>query len=168
MLSLLPHFLLVNIYAQHLYKICCQQIIRRQPSGQQIGAFSIGHWQCFFRSRKPVPSLLQSGARQVTRSLSDVATPFRTWSIIICLESLNASSRLWFHANLEFCLTRSRKDSMTGPNEYAQATWLMSPNHDLVSVIALGTEKLRIACIMDSEGVTLEGVIWRPSNCTKS
>ena len=49
---------------------------------------------------------------------------------------------------------------MTGPNEYAQATWLMSPNYDLVSVIVLGTGKLCIACIMNLEGVTPEGVIW--------
>ena len=48
---------------------------------------------------------------------------------------------------------------MTGPNEYTQATWLMNPNHDLASVIVLGPGKLHITCIMDSEGVTLEGVI---------
>ena len=40
--------------------------IRCQPSEQQIGALSMVHWQCFCRSRKPIPSLLQSGARQVT------------------------------------------------------------------------------------------------------
>ena len=95
--------------------------IRHKLLGQQIGAFSIVHWQCFCRSRKPILSLLQSGARQVTWSLSNVATPFWTTSIIICLEFLNVSSRLWFQANLEFCLTRSQKGSMTGPNEYAQA-----------------------------------------------
>ena len=54
--------------------------IRRQPLGQQIRAFSIVHWQCFCKSRKPIPSLLQSGARQVTRSLSNVATPFWTYT----------------------------------------------------------------------------------------
>ena len=64
------------------------------------------------------------------------------------------------------CLTRSRKGSITGPSEYAQATWLTSPNYDLVSVIVLGPGKFCIACIMDSEGVTPEGVIWRPPNYT--
>ena len=40
--------------------------IRGQPSGQQIGALSVMHMQYFCSSRKPIPSLLQSGARQVT------------------------------------------------------------------------------------------------------
>ena len=70
--------------------------IREQSSGQQIRAFSIVHWQCFCRSRKPISSLIQSRARQVTQSLSNVVTPFWTSSIITCLESLNVSSKLWF------------------------------------------------------------------------
>ena len=40
--------------------------IKRQPSGQQTGALSVMHMQYFYSSRKPIPSLLQSGARQVT------------------------------------------------------------------------------------------------------
>ena len=79
-----------------------------QPLGLHIGAFSTVHWQCFCRSRKLISSLLQSGARQVTQFLSNVATPFWTRSIITHLQSLNASSRLRFQANLESCLTRSQ------------------------------------------------------------
>ena len=41
--------------------------IRYQPSRQQIGAFSTVHRQCFCRSRKPIFSLFQSGARQVIK-----------------------------------------------------------------------------------------------------
>ena len=139
---------------------------RHQPLGQQLGAFSIVHWQCSRRSRKPIPCLLQSGARQVTWSLLNVVTPFWTRTIITSLESLNASSRLWFQANLEFFLTRSRKSNITGSNENTQATWLMIPNHDMGSVIVFGTGKLSITCIIDSKGVTPEGVIWSPPNYT--
>ena len=101
--------------------------IRHQPSGQQFRAFSIVHWQCFCRSRKSISSLLQSQARQVTRSLSNIATLFWTRSIITRLESLNVSSRLWFQVNLGLCLVRSQKSSMTWPNEYAKANWNQNP-----------------------------------------
>ena len=52
--------------------------IRRQPSGQQTGALSVVHMQYFCCSRKPIPSLLQSGARQVTQFFSNVKIPFLT------------------------------------------------------------------------------------------
>ena len=50
------------------------------PSGQHTGAFSSGghHVQCFCNSRKPIPSLLQSGAKQVILFISKVVTPFFT------------------------------------------------------------------------------------------
>ena len=50
-------------------------------------------------------------------------------------------------------MMRSRKGSMMGPSEYAQLTWLTSPNHDLASVSVLGMGKLDIASSMDLEGV---------------
>ena len=49
--------------------------IRCQPSGQQTGALSVVHMQYFCSSRKPIPSLLQSGVRQVTRFFSNVKIP---------------------------------------------------------------------------------------------
>ena len=42
-----------------------------QISGQQTEALSVMHMQYFCSSRKPIPSLLQSGARQVTRFFSN-------------------------------------------------------------------------------------------------
>ena len=50
--------------------------IRRQPSGHQTGALLVMCEKCFCRSRKSILSLLQSGARQVTQSFSNVAIPF--------------------------------------------------------------------------------------------
>ena len=72
--------------------------IRCHPSGQQMGALSVAHEQCFCNRRKPIPSLLQSGARQVMRFFSKVAMPFRTRSTMTCLEYWNAASRPWSQA----------------------------------------------------------------------
>ena len=108
--------------------------IRCHPSGQQTGALSVVHEQCFCNRRMPIPSLLQSGVRQMMRFFSNVAMPFRTRSTMTCLECWNTASRPWSQAKCESRLTRSRKGSMTGPSEYAHATWLTSPIHDLASV----------------------------------
>ena len=48
---------------------------------------------------------------------------------------------------------------MMGAREYAQATWLTSPNHDLAPVMFLGVGKSRMAVISFSEGVMPVGVI---------
>ena len=111
--------------------------VGRQPSGHQIGAFSTVHWQCFCRSWKPIPSLLRSGTRQVTQSLSNITTPFWTRSVITHLESLNASLRLWFQANLFDKVLKEQHD-------WTQwvCSGLTSPKHDLESVIVLGTRKV--------------------------
>ena len=141
---LLPHLRLVHIFFQHQYRICCQQI---------SGATNQGN---------------RREARQVMRFFSNVAMPFRTRSTMTCLECWNAASRPWSQAKCESCLTRSRKGSMTGPSEYAQATWLTSPNHDLASASVFGTGKFSIASSMGLEGVTPEDVIWSPPNSTMS
>ena len=92
-----------------------------QPSGQQTGALFNWHLQCFCSKRKPIPSLLQSGARQVILLMSNEAMPSLTRFMITCLDSMNASSRLMFHVKMEFFFTKSRKGSMIGLREYAQA-----------------------------------------------
>ena len=128
--------------------------IGRQPTG----ALSVIHMQYFCSSRKPIPSLLLSGVRQVTRFFSNVEIPFLTKSTMTFFECSNASLRLLSHTRCESHLTKSRNGSMTGPSEYAQATWLTSLNHDLTSVRVLGIGKPNIASSMDSEGVIPEGV----------
>ena len=90
------------------------------------------------------------------------------WMNITCLECWNASLRLLFHAKCESRLTRLWKRIMNGPSEYAQATCLTSPNHELASVSVFRIGKFNIASMMDSEGVIPEGVIWRSLNCTMS
>ena len=107
--------------------------------------FSVGHVQYLCNKRKPMPSLLQSGARPVTLLMSEMVTPILTKLIMICLDCWNAFSRLSFQTKCVFFLTRSRNGSIMGLNEYAHATWLTSPNQDLASVIFLGVGKLDIA-----------------------
>ena len=64
---------------------------------QQTGVLSMVYEQYFCSSRKPIPSLLQSGARQVAWSFSKVKMPFQTRFTMTFLECSNASSRLLFH-----------------------------------------------------------------------
>ena len=71
--------------------------IKCQPSGQQTGAFSVVHMQYFCSSRKPIPSLLQSGVRQVTRFFSNVEITFLTKSTMPFFECSNAYLRLLSH-----------------------------------------------------------------------
>ena len=99
----------------------------------------VGCMQYFCNNRKPMLSLLQSGARQVTLLMSTVVTPFLTKLTMICLDCWNTFSRLSFETKCVFFLTRSRNGSIMGLNEYAHATWLTSPNQDLASVIFLGS-----------------------------
>ena len=134
------------------------------PSEQYTGIFSVGLVQYFCNNRKPMSSLLQSGARQVTLLMLKVVTPFLTKLTMICLDCWNAFSRLSFQTKCVFFLTRSRNGSIMGLNEYAHATWLTSPNQDLASVIFLGVGKLDIAFNRLSQGVTPEDVIWRSPN----
>ena len=110
--------------------------IKYQPTGQQIRALSVVHEQCFCRWMKPILSLLQSGARQVTWSFSNVMMPFQTKST--CLEGWNAACR----ADSKMC--ESCLMSMIGPSEYTQATWLTRPQHDLASVNVLGLKCLKL------------------------
>ena len=46
------------------------------PLGQHTGAFLVGHVQYFCNNRKPMPSLLQSGTKQVTLLMLKVVMPF--------------------------------------------------------------------------------------------
>ena len=93
--------------------------IRCHPSGQLTGALSVAHEQCFCNRRKPIPSLLQSGVRQMMQFFSNMVMPFRTRSTMTCLECRNTALRPWSHTKCESCLTRLRKGSITGPREYA-------------------------------------------------
>ena len=140
------------------------------PSEQHTGVFFFlaGHVQYFCNNRKPMPSLLQSRARQVTLFMSKVVTPFLTKLTMICLDCWKAFSRLSFQTKCVFLLTRSRNGSIMGRNEYAHATWLTSLNQDLASVIFLEVGKVDIAFNRLSQGVTPEDVIWRPPNWTTS
>ena len=73
-----------------------------QPSWQHIGALSRGHLQCLCNKRNPIPSLLQSGARQVILLTSKVDMPSLTRLIITCFDWVKALSILSFNENTEF------------------------------------------------------------------
>ena len=89
----------------------------RHASGQYTGTFSMVHAQCFCNSRKPMPSLLQSGVRLVILLMSKVVTPFLTKPTTICLDCWNALSRFSFQTECGFCMTRFRKGNLRGLNE---------------------------------------------------
>ena len=133
----------------------------------QAPVFRKADWLCAWTMLLQVKET-QSGEKQVTRSVSNVAMPFCTKSTITCLACYNEAFRLWFHAKCGSRLTRSRNGSMTGPSEFAQASWLTSPNNELASMSVLGIEKFKIASSMNSEDASLAGVIWKPLNCTTS
>ena len=111
-----------------------------------------------------MPSLLQSGAKQVTLLMSNVETPCLTSLTMTCFDSWNAFSRVWFQLNLELFLTRSQNGSIIGLNEYAQASWFTRLNQDLASVMFLETRKFKIALSIDSEGDISDEVIYSPPN----
>ena len=138
----------------------------RHLLGQHTGAFSVGHEQCFCNSRKPMPSLLQSASRQVILLMSKVVMPFFTKPTMICLDCWNTFSRFSFQTKCVCFLTRFWNGSIIGLSEYAHATWLTSPNQDLVLMIFWWAGKLEIAFSKFSQGVT--PVIWRPPNWTTS
>ena len=104
----------------------------------------------------------------MTWSFSNVVIPFRTKSTITCLECWNTSSKFWFHTKFESCLMRSQKGCTSGPSEHTQAIWLTCSKHDLSSERVLRIGKFNIASSMNSDGVTAEGVIWRPPIYTTS
>ena len=158
-----PHLWLMSTCIRHQCRICCWQILG--PSLQEI-RLELCQW-CMNNASVGlgIPFLL---CRLVTRSFSNIVMSFRTKSTITFLEYWNAAIRFWFHIKRESYLTRLQKGSMTGPSEYAQATYLTSLNHDLASVSVLGIRTLSITSCMDSEGVTLESIIFRHPNCTMS
>ena len=106
------------------------------PSWQQNISWD-GHWQCFWNSQYPTPSLLQSVARHVGHSLSNMRTPSLILDVISSLDASNACWRSSVHMNWAEGFRRARNGAMTGAMEKANATWLTSPNQALMSVIPL-------------------------------
>lgn len=92
-----------------------------QPSWQQKISRD-EHWQCFWNSQYPTPSLLQSVARQKMR------TPSRILDVISSLEASNACWSSVVQANREDGLRNARNGAMTDVMEKAKATWLTRPN----------------------------------------
>ena len=82
------------------------------PSWQQNISWD-GHWQCFWNSQYPTPSLLQSVARHVGRSLSNMRTPSLILDVISSLDASNACWRSSVHMNWAEG-RRARNGAMTG------------------------------------------------------
>ncbi len=72
-----------------------------QPCWQQ-NSLSFGHWQCFWKSQYPIPSLDQSVARQVWRDLSKICTPMAICWIMNFFERSMAAWRGGVHLNCAF------------------------------------------------------------------
>ena len=92
---------------------------RFQLSGQQTGAVLL---------KKQKSHAILTGAKQVTLLMSHVETPCLTSLTMACFDSWNAFLRVWIQLNLELFLSRPRKSSTLGLNEYAQASWVTRPN----------------------------------------
>ena len=137
------------------------------PSWQQNISWD-GHWQCFWNSQYPIPSLLQSVARHVGRSLSNMRTPSLILDVISSLDASNACWRSSVHMNWAEGFRRARNGAMTDAMEKANATWLTSPNQALMSVIPLGMGKSVMARRYLLHGLTSVLVIWNPANSTSS
>ena len=56
----------------------------------------------------------------------------------ICFEFSKVCVSVLFHINFELALTSSWNGWVIGLIEYAQTTWLMSPNHDRAPVVSDG------------------------------
>ena len=97
-----------------------------QPAWQQKISRD-GHWQCFWKSQYPIPSLLQSVARQVSRSFSKMVTPSLMRLVISDLDASNACCRSSFQENGVEGLRSARKGDITDAMEKAYATWLTRP-----------------------------------------
>ena len=77
------------------------------PSWQQNTSWD-GHWQCFWNSQYPTPSLFQSVARHVGRSLLDMRTPSLILDVISSLDTSNACFRSSVHMNWAEGFRRAR------------------------------------------------------------
>ena len=75
-----------------------------------------GHWQCFWNSKYPIPSLLQLVARQVGRFLSKILNPSWILEHISFLEASKACCSSGLHAN---GFSRERKGDITDAIERA-------------------------------------------------
>ena len=123
---------------------------------------------CARNSQYPTPSLLQSVARHVGHSLSNMRTPSLILDVISSLDASNACWRSSVHMNWAEGFRRARNGAMTGAMEKANATWLTSPNQALMSVIPLGVGKSVMARRYLLHGLTSVLVIWNPaSSCAK-
>ena len=132
-----------------------------QPSWQQ-NISRDGHWQCFWNSQYPIPSLLQSVARQVGRDFSKILTPSWILEQISFFEASNAFSvpREWG--------SKALNGNITDVMENAYATWLTRPNQARMSVMPCGVGNLEIDLRYFAEGLTSVKVIWNPANSTLS
>ena len=127
-----------------------------------------GHWQCFWNNQYPIPSLLQSVARQVSQFLSKILTPSWILVQISFLEALNACCRSVLHVNGEDGLSRERKGDITDAMEKAYATWLTRPSQARMSVMPVGVGNSEMARRYFRQGLTSVLVISNPANSTSS
>ena len=138
-----------------------------QPSWQQKISRD-GHWQCFWNSQYPTPSLLQSVAKHVGRFLSKIRTPSWIREVISTFEASKACWSSGVQVNVEDGFSRDRNGAMTEAIEKAKATWLTNPNQALMSVMPVGVGKSEIARRYFLHGRTSVLVISNPANSTSS
>ena len=128
----------------------------------------IGYWLFQKLCQCPIPSLLQSVARQVRRFLSKILTTSWILVQISVLEASNACCRSVLHVNGEDGLSRERKGDITDAMEKAYATWLTRPNQARMSVMPVGVGNSEMARRYFRQGLTSVLVISNLANSTSS
>ena len=101
-----------------------------QPSWQQ-NISRDGHWQCFWNSQYPIPSV----ARQVGLDFSKILTP--SW-ILEQISFFEASNAPVFQVNGAGGFSKALNGDMTDVMENAYATWLTRLNQAHMSVMPCG------------------------------
>ena len=91
--------------ARHFVLGCSIVAVDHKPLLKLFGDRSLKtsqdeHWQCFWNSQYPIPSLLQSVARQVGQSFSKICTPSLMRLQISVFEASNDCCKSLVHLNV--------------------------------------------------------------------
>ena len=103
---------------------------------------------------------------QVSSDGSKISTPSSIALMISFFPALKASSREVVHSNLTLGLRNFLKGWRNERSCPYPATWLTSPNHDLMLVMFWGVGNRRMASMYFARGATLDSVILNPANST--
>ena len=149
-------------------------VVKRDPANTsfqcpfpQPGFAGLELQQCFWVRLNLISDFDQSVARHVGRFGSKVFTPSRTRSTISTLDFSNSSSKVESQKNV-LADNSWRNSSIMGALAKVYDSWFTKPNHDLTSVIHVGTGKYLIAVMIFLSCLHPSRVISKPAKLTSS